>query len=126
MDFALLASISFSIYFQTQGFVDDSLKVNWLQLYILGHTLMTLEALLMCFACPSLQIRCFDAPLQPQALQDVKRIVKKNTSAGVRADGLTLEGTFFCYVSYNHSNALFSIIGLTRSHCLHVLSSWLG
>lgn len=41
------------------------------------------------------QIRCFDAPLQPQALQDVKRIVKKNTSAGVHGDGLTLEGFLF-------------------------------
>ena len=38
------------------------------------------------------QIRCFDAPLQPNALSDVKNIVRKNTEAGVERDGITLEG----------------------------------
>ena len=41
-----------------------------------------------------LQIRCFDAPLQPQALQDVKNIVEHHTPLGVYNDGLTLDGTF--------------------------------
>jgi Ras family protein T1 len=41
------------------------------------------------------QIRCFDAPLQPQALQDVKNIVQHNTPMGVYNDGLTLEGFLF-------------------------------
>ena len=44
----------------------------------------------------SLQIRCFDAPLQPQALKDVKFIVQKNVESGVQAAGLTLEGTCGC------------------------------
>ena len=42
------------------------------------------------------QIRCFDAPLQPQALQDVKVIVARNTTLGVCNDGLTLEGVRVC------------------------------
>lgn len=40
-----------------------------------------------------LQIRCFDAPLQPQALADVKSIVQRNVEYGVIEDGLTLEGS---------------------------------
>ena len=40
----------------------------------------------------NLQIRCFDAPLQPKALQDVKNIVEHHTPLGVCNDGLTLEG----------------------------------
>ena len=42
------------------------------------------------------QIRCFDAPLQPNALRDVKNIVKRNTTAGVENDGVTLEGDTVC------------------------------
>lgn len=41
------------------------------------------------------QIRCFDAPLQPQALADVKSIVERNVENGVTAEGLTLEGFLF-------------------------------
>ena len=41
---------------------------------------------------PLLQIHCFDAPLQPQALQDVKSIVQRNTAVGLCDNGLTLEG----------------------------------
>lgn len=41
---------------------------------------------------PFSQIRCFDAPLQPQALQDVKNIVERNIPSGVTEGGLTLEG----------------------------------
>lgn len=39
-----------------------------------------------------IQIRCFDAPLQPQALQDVKSIVYRNLPHGVNSSGLTMEG----------------------------------
>ena len=43
--------------------------------------------------CPSFpQIRCFDAPLQPNALTDVKNIVMRNTETGVERDGITVEG----------------------------------
>lgn len=38
------------------------------------------------------QIRCFNAPLQPQALQDVKNVVMKNITNGVLDNGLTMEG----------------------------------
>ena len=40
------------------------------------------------------QIHCFDAPLQPQALQDVKNIVMKNVELGIHNEGVTLEGMY--------------------------------
>ena len=39
-----------------------------------------------------LQILCFDAPLQPQALMDIKLIIQKNVENGVVAEGISLEG----------------------------------
>ena len=44
---------------------------------------------------PSFQIRCFDAPLQPNALKDVKNIVKRNTNLGIENNGVTLEGQYY-------------------------------
>jgi len=41
------------------------------------------------------QRRCFNSPLQPQALDDVKNIVKRNITDGVFEDGLTLTGFLF-------------------------------
>ena len=38
------------------------------------------------------QRRCFNAPLQPQGLEDVKSIVMKNVRDGVVDDALTLDG----------------------------------
>ena len=38
------------------------------------------------------QIRCFNAPLQPQALQDIKNVVTKSLPNGVLDKGLTMEG----------------------------------
>ena len=44
------------------------------------------------------QIRCFNAPLQPQALQDIKNVVMKTLPNGVVDEGLTMEGTSWCNV----------------------------
>lgn len=41
------------------------------------------------------QKSCFGSPLAPQALEDVKSVVWKNTSEGVQDDGLTLTGFLF-------------------------------
>nr|XP_020452788.1 mitochondrial Rho GTPase 1-A-like [Monopterus albus] len=41
------------------------------------------------------QRTCFNIPLEPQALEDVKNVVRKNLSDGVCEDGLTLKG-FLC------------------------------
>ncbi|CAI9568093.1 unnamed protein product [Staurois parvus] len=41
------------------------------------------------------QQSCFGNPLAPQALEDVKMVVKKNTADGVRDNGLTLNGFLF-------------------------------
>ena len=38
------------------------------------------------------QLKCFNAPLHPQALEDVKAIVKKNVPDGIIKDGVTLKG----------------------------------
>ena len=49
---------------------------------------------------PPHKIRCFDAPLQPNALRDVKNIVQRNTETGVASDGVTLEGVTQSLVAY--------------------------
>lgn len=41
------------------------------------------------------QRRCFNAPLQPHALEDVKAVVRKNIPDGVKNEGLTLKGFLF-------------------------------
>uniref|UniRef100_A0A8C5QYY7 Mitochondrial Rho GTPase n=1 Tax=Leptobrachium leishanense TaxID=445787 RepID=A0A8C5QYY7_9ANUR len=41
------------------------------------------------------QQSCFGNPLAPQALEDVKMVVRKNTADGVRENGLTLNGFLF-------------------------------
>ncbi|XP_014676838.1 PREDICTED: mitochondrial Rho GTPase 1-like, partial [Priapulus caudatus] len=46
------------------------------------------------------QRRCFNAPLPPQALEDVKEVVRKNTSDGVVNDGLTLKGFLFLHTLF--------------------------
>ncbi|KAF0300777.1 Mitochondrial Rho GTPase [Amphibalanus amphitrite] len=43
------------------------------------------------------QRRCFNAPLQPQGLDDVKSIVMKNVRDGVVDDALTLDGFLFLH-----------------------------
>ena len=40
------------------------------------------------------QRRCFNAPLQPQALDDVKAVVRKNIPEGVQNNGLTQIGEY--------------------------------
>jgi len=46
------------------------------------------------------QRRCFDSPLQPQALDDVKNIVKRSLPDGVFDDGLTLSGFLFLHTLF--------------------------
>lgn len=38
------------------------------------------------------QRTCFNIPLAPQALEDVKNVVRKNMSDGVKDNGLTRKG----------------------------------
>lgn len=38
------------------------------------------------------QKRCFNAPLQPQVLEDVKAVLSKNISDGVQNNCITLKG----------------------------------
>ena len=41
------------------------------------------------------QVKCFGSPLQPQALEDVKCIVKRTIRDGIFDDSLTLTGFLF-------------------------------
>uniref|UniRef100_A0A8B9LRE0 Mitochondrial Rho GTPase n=1 Tax=Astyanax mexicanus TaxID=7994 RepID=A0A8B9LRE0_ASTMX len=46
------------------------------------------------------QRTCFNTPLPPQALEDVKNVVRKNTTDGVCEDGLTLKGFLFLHTLF--------------------------
>ncbi|XP_066292561.1 mitochondrial Rho GTPase 1-A-like isoform X2 [Branchiostoma lanceolatum] len=46
------------------------------------------------------QKRCFNAPLAPQALEDVKAVVRKNCPDGTRDNGLTLPGFLFLHTLF--------------------------
>ncbi|KAK0048438.1 mitochondrial Rho GTPase 1-A isoform X1 [Biomphalaria pfeifferi] len=45
------------------------------------------------------QMKCFNSPLHPQALEDVKSIVRKNVTDGV-SDGITLKGFLFLHTLF--------------------------
>uniref|UniRef100_A0A8C1UVA8 Mitochondrial Rho GTPase n=1 Tax=Cyprinus carpio TaxID=7962 RepID=A0A8C1UVA8_CYPCA len=46
------------------------------------------------------QRTCFNIPLAPQALEDVKNVVRKNMSDGVKDNGLTLKGFLFLHTLF--------------------------
>ncbi|ESO89176.1 hypothetical protein LOTGIDRAFT_210168 [Lottia gigantea] len=46
------------------------------------------------------QQKCFNAPLHPQALEDVKQIVRKHTSEGIIDDGISLKGFLFLHTLF--------------------------
>ncbi|XP_026785446.1 mitochondrial Rho GTPase 1-A isoform X1 [Pangasianodon hypophthalmus] len=46
------------------------------------------------------QRTCFNMPLAPQALEDVKNVVRRNMTDGVRDNGLTLKGFLFLHTLF--------------------------
>uniref|UniRef100_A0A8D3BQ08 Ras homolog family member T1 n=1 Tax=Scophthalmus maximus TaxID=52904 RepID=A0A8D3BQ08_SCOMX len=46
------------------------------------------------------QRTCFNTPLAPQALEDVKNVVRRNMTDGVKANGLTLKGFLFLHTLF--------------------------
>uniref|UniRef100_A0A7N6A596 Mitochondrial Rho GTPase n=1 Tax=Anabas testudineus TaxID=64144 RepID=A0A7N6A596_ANATE len=46
------------------------------------------------------QRTCFNTPLEPQALEDVKNVVRKNLNDGVCDNGLTLKGFLFLHTLF--------------------------
>ncbi|XP_061882950.1 mitochondrial Rho GTPase 1-A-like isoform X6 [Entelurus aequoreus] len=46
------------------------------------------------------QRTCFNMPLEPQALEDVKNVVRKNLTDGVCENGLTLKGFLFLHTLF--------------------------
>ena len=74
---------------------------------------------LICF-----QEKCFNAPLHPQALEDVKAIVKKHTSDGIKNNAITLRGQCFLwfytclmggFMNYNYTVTLLILYSVNRS-----------
>ncbi len=61
-------------------------SANSSKLYVLC---IILNLNVMCW----LQRRSFNVPLQPQALEDVKSVVRKHISDGILAGGITVKGT---------------------------------
>jgi len=43
------------------------------------------------------QVKCFNAPLQPSEIVEVKKVVSKKISEGVNENGLTLTGFLFLH-----------------------------
>lgn len=46
------------------------------------------------------QLRCFNSPLENEALEDVKNIVKRNVPDGIFDEGLTLNGFLFLHMLF--------------------------
>ncbi|KAK1805173.1 hypothetical protein P4O66_019521 [Electrophorus voltai] len=46
------------------------------------------------------QRTCFNMPLAPQALEDVKNVVRRNMTDGVKGNGLTLKGFLFLHTLF--------------------------
>lgn len=46
------------------------------------------------------QVKCFNAPLQPAEIADVKRVVHEKIPAGVNQLGLTLTGFFYLHALF--------------------------
>lgn len=61
------------------------------QLHI-NESVMFSQVTLLMIVGIALQRTCFNIPLAPQALEDVKNVVRKNMSDGVKDNGLTLKG----------------------------------
>lgn len=55
--------------------------------------------------CSCLQRTCFNTPLAPQALEDVKNVVRRNMTDGVSDNGLTLKGQTLCLFGFLHLSA---------------------
>lgn len=76
---AMLSSTAFRCWFRSVNVMSSS--------YYLTAPCCLLKNVQM-----SVQKSCFGNPLAPQALEDVKTVVWKNTSDGVQDNGLTLNG----------------------------------
>ncbi|XP_044036347.1 mitochondrial Rho GTPase 1-A-like [Siniperca chuatsi] len=46
------------------------------------------------------QRTCFNTPLAPQALEDVKNVVRRNMTDGVKDNGLSLKGFLFLHTLF--------------------------
>lgn len=55
------------------------------------------DGLLNDFELNHFQKRCFDAPLQPQVLDEVKAVLLRNIPDGIREDSVTLKGFLFLH-----------------------------
>jgi len=72
---------------------------------------------------------CFNTPLAPQALEDVKNVVSKNLTDGVHDNGLTLKGkaafvklntAYFFIPEKEYPDCFFSPTGFLFLHTLFI------
>lgn len=64
---------------------------------------------------------CFNIPLQPQVLEDVKAVLSKNIQDGICSGCVTLKGILHIVFSNNrHRNTFFSFIGFMYLQCLFI------
>ncbi len=79
-------------FFQVRAvFFSTCLHTQLHKLHVNESVIFSWAALLMIVGI-ALQRTCFNIPLAPQALEDVKNVVRKNMSDGVQDNGLTLKG----------------------------------
>ncbi|XP_044734713.1 mitochondrial Rho GTPase isoform X2 [Chrysoperla carnea] len=55
------------------------------------------DGLLNDFELNNFQCRCFNTPLQPQVIEDVKAVLRKNIDDGISRDCITLKGFLFLH-----------------------------
>nr|CAD7427095.1 unnamed protein product [Timema monikensis] len=63
------------------------------------------------------QRRCFNAPLQPQVLEDVKAVLKKNLTDGIADECITLKGECFCVPDSDRVGCTVSVPDPDRVGC---------
>lgn len=80
--------------------------------------LQLVNVLVLTDECVCVQKSCFGNPLAPQALEDVKTVVWKNTSDGVQDNGLTLNGN-----THTHKNLCTHMPSKTNSNVMNTKSS---
>eukprot|EP00891_Asterochloris_glomerata_P000342 jgi/Astpho2/342/e_gw1.00010.22.1_t len=64
----------------------------------------------------SFQMRCFNAPLQPEELRRVKQVVSEKLAGGVSNDGLTLQGFLFLHALFIERGRLETVWTVLREY----------
>lgn len=77
-------------FFQVSQLIDCHSWQRWQKVQFVRELFASSDDNNGVFVCS--QRTCFNTPLEPQALEDVKNVVRKNLNDGVCDNGLTLKG----------------------------------